>query len=1247
MRHEADSSPALDAAGTRRKLALETADWDDRRVRDFIEAIPAMAWSTLADGSNVYVSRRWTEFTGLSAERTAGWGWRDAVHPDDIDRYVENWRAALASGEPFENEARLRRAADGEYRWFLARAEPRRDEQGNIGSWYGLLTDIEDRKRAERAQRDSEAQWRATFENNPAMYFMVDETGGIALVNGAGASQLGYEVGELLGQPVLNVFCEADREHVRKNAERCFENPDQSMRWEARKIRKDGTILSVRETARAVVLKNRLVLLVVCEDITERRRVGDALRASEHRYRHIFETARVAIAEQDFSQVKAAIDDLKSQGVWHFHAYLDAHPGFVRDAIAMVRIIDVNAAALRLFGAQSKDELLGSLDKLVLPETLEVFRGKLIAIAEGKPSFEGETALRTLKGEPLAVLFAITFPPPDRLDSVLVTVTDITERKRTEQALRASEERFRMLVQFSFDAYWESDENHRFTRQEFGEGLIDAPLPGSEIGKTRWEVPYLEPDEEAWRDHRATLAAHRPFRDFELARPTAGGGKRYVSVSGMPMFDDTGRFVGYRGVGRHITERKRAEAALREREKELRELIEAMPAIAWTIRADGSNVFANSRWTEYSGLPAQALSGSAWLAAIHPDDLDLHVKKWRTSVTTGVPFENEARLRRAADGEYRWVLVRAMPLQDDGGKVLQWYGVAMDIEDRKRAEEERAAHFRHLESMDRIHRAIQGTHDLEEMMSDVLDVVLQIFACDRAWLVYPCDPEAPAWRPVMEHTRPEFQGAFAMATDLPVDTEVAAIFKSARAASGAVLFGPACEHPVPAQVAERFSIRSTMVMAVYPKGDQPYLFGLHQCSYPRVWTAQEQRLFQEIGRRLTDALTSLLMFRSLRQSEAKLDEAQRIAHVGYWEHDLATGRTTLSDEGCRIVGLPPQLPRTQVEEWHQRWLHLIHPEDRGRMELTLTAALQSREPYDAEHRVVRPNGEERIVHSRGGVRRDESGQPGRIFGMLQDITELRQAEAEHAKLEERLRQAEKMEAIGRFASGIAHDFNNVLGGIIAYGEMLFDEAPDATSRKRYAQNVLTAATRGRDLVDQILAYTRSQRGKRKPTDVCRTVVETLDLLRSSLPQSISVHTTIPDGPLVIMGDVTQLHQVVMNLCSNAIHALQAGGPLRLAITQVELEVDRALSHGTLRSGRYAAVSVEDGGCGMDQVTLARIFEPFFTTKEIGRGTGLGLALVYAIVSDFGGAIDVESAPGRGSTFSVYVPMADVPAPLLT
>jgi signal transduction histidine kinase len=261
---------------------------------------------------------------------------------------------------------------------------------------------------------------------------------------------------------------------------------------------------------------------------------------------------------------------------------------------------------------------------------------------------------------------------------------------------------------------------------------------------------------------------------------------------------------------------------------------------------------------------------------------------------------------------------------------------------------------------------------------------------------------------------------------------------------------------------------------------------------------------------------------------------------------------------------------------------------------------------------------------------------------FRDITERKRAQAERERLEQRLRQAEKMEAVGRLAGGIAHDFNNVLAGVFAYGEMLFEEAPADSPLKRYAQNVLTAASRGRELVDQILAYSRSQRGKRAPVDVANVVAETLELLRGSLPAGIRLEASAPASPLVVIGDATQLHQVVMNLCSNGIQAMSGGGTLRVALEAAELSTERVLSHGALKPGRYVRLTVEDSGCGMDEATLARIFEPFFTTKEVGRGTGLGLSLVYAIVTDLAGAIDVKSTPGQGSTFAIDLALVEIP-----
>jgi PAS domain S-box-containing protein len=314
-----------------------------------------------------------------------------------------------------------------------------------------------------------------------------------------------------------------------------------------------------------------------------------------------------------------------------------------------------------------------------------------------------------------------------------------------------------------------------------------------------------------------------------------------------------------------------------------------------------------------------------------------------------------------------------------------------DITELTRLEEERRAHLRFLESLDRINRAMQGTNDLEEMVSDVLDVLLDLFGCHRAWLVYPCEVDTPTWSIVKERTRPEFAFGSPSGVNVPTSPEVQAMTRLVRASPGAVGFGPGNEHPLSTGSQTNFQVMAMMMMALYPKSDRPYAFGLHHCAGARIWTLQERRLFEEIGHRLENALTSLLMFRSLRDSERRLEESQRIAHVGYWDRDLLTGQITLSDESCRIFGFQPE--RTiHLSNWQERWLSLVHPDDRARMADAVAAALRGGPRYDVEYRLVRPDGQERVVRSRGDITWRAPGEPVRMFGVMQDITELRHAE---------------------------------------------------------------------------------------------------------------------------------------------------------------------------------------------------------------------------------------------------------------
>jgi PAS domain S-box-containing protein len=255
---------------------------------------------------------------------------------------------------------------------------------------------------------------------------------------------------------------------------------------------------------------------------------------------------------------------------------------------------------------------------------------------------------------------------------------------------------------------------------------------------------------------------------------------------------------------------------------------------------------------------------------VHPEDRAGWAEALKKGISEAASVEGEFRVV-PPQGPLKHLRAIVHPVFTARGELEEFVGTVVDVTERKRAEEEHQAQLWFLESMDAIDRAIQGTSDLDQMMRDVLDAVLVIFRCDRAWLLYPCDPEADSLRVPAERTRPEYIGALGAGVEIPNEPEVAHVSRSLLASDGPVRFDPESDCALPSELAERFGIKSIIAMAVHPKVDKPYAFGLHQCSRPRVWTPHEERLFHEIGRRLADALDTLLMFRNLRESQRKLE----------------------------------------------------------------------------------------------------------------------------------------------------------------------------------------------------------------------------------------------------------------------------------------------------------------------------------------------------------------------------------------
>ena len=400
-------------------------------------------------------------------------------------------------------------------------------------------------------------------------------------------------------------------------------------------------------------------------------------------------------------------------------------------------------------------------------------------------------------------------------------------------------------------------------------------------------------------------------------------------------------------------------------------------------------------------------------------------------------------------------------------------------------------------------------------------------------------------------------------------------------------------------------------------------------------------LLQGVANAAAQVIQTATAEEALHQSEVNLREAQRMGKMGHWAYDLETQRLTWSDQVFEIFGRDPSLGPPDFEES----LSNYYPEHSKQLQERSLRALQTGEGFEMDYK-VRLSAERTAYHfSTFHPIKDPAGRITRFMGTIQDITERKQAEAEREQLLDRLRQAQKMEAIGTLAGGIAHDFNNVLTAIIGYTELaIFDSQPDTLLQANLRQ-LLQAGKRGRDLVEQILAFSRQAEQEVRPVDLRLVVREALRFLRASLPTTIELRQSLRAESCTILGDPTQMHQILVNLCTNAADAMEGkGGLIEVTLVETDLDARQAASHPNLAPGEYLRLAVRDTGHGMESAVMDRIFDPFFTTKERGKGTGMGLSVVHGIVRAHGGHIGVHSEPEKGTEFCVLLPRIAGEAP---
>ncbi len=689
---------------------------------------------------------------------------------------------------------------------------------------------------------------------------------------------------------------------------------------------------------------------------------------------------------------------------------------------------------------------------------------------------------------------------------------------------------------------------------------------------------------------------------------------------------------------REAEKHRRVEAALRESEKKFKAIFDQAFQFVGLMTVDGIMLEVNRTALEFGGITAEdVLDKPFWEAAwwTHSADQQERLKDAIHRAARGRVVRFEA-FHPGPDDTTHYVDITINPIKNEKGDVVFLMPEGRNITERKQAEQ---AHLHFFKSMELIDRVIRQETDVEQMLRKVIDQVFSIFECDRAWLLYPCDPEAPSFKIPIEQTKPEYPGALVLDLEMSMTPDAARDCQEALDANGPLDYGPGCERPLQLDAVGQFSVQTQMIMAIYPKIDKPWLFGMHQCAYARKWTAEEKTLFKEIGRRISDSLSSLLFFRDLKESEEKFRTIMTSARdgiimiddkgkVSYWSR---AAETIFGYSSTEIMG----------QELHTI---LVPPESHGAYKKAFTAFISSDTGQIIDKTIeltaVKKGGAEiGIELSISAVRK--RGQWNAV-AIVRDITARKKAEQEKERLEAQLHQARRLEAVGTLAGGIAHDFNNLLMGIQGRTSLMLSGKESANPDYEHLKGIEDYVKRASDLTRQLLGFSRGGKYEVKLTDLNNLLRKSSEMFGRT-KKEIKIHSKYQANIWPVAVDRGQIDQVLLNLFVNAWQSMPGGGSLYLETENSLLDHEFAET-SMIPPGKYVKITVADSGVGMDQQTRERIFEPFFTTKEMGRGTGLGLASVYGIIRNHHGIIDVHSEISRGAEFRIYLPASEEKIP---
>ncbi|MFC1838722.1 PAS domain S-box protein [Thermodesulfobacteriota bacterium] len=879
---------------------------------------------------------------------------------------------------------------------------------------------------------------------------------------------------------------------------------------------------------------------------------------------------------------------------------------------------------------------------------------------------------------------------------VLVSLTNITKLKETEKSLKKSQEQYILAVRGSQDGIWDRDlrDNSLYLSPRWKEilGYEDHELPNA---FSTFEN-LLHPDDKSriLDNIRNYLNDQIPVYSIEFRLQHKDGSYRWILARGEALRDENG--IPYRMAGSHtdITEHKRNEKYYRM----ITDLVDIAPNAITIHDFEGNFYYANRKASEIHGYTPEEFM-KLNLFDLHIPEEEILTNERREIVDKkGEVLFSANHIRKDGSIIPMEVYIKKVAWEDNPAILA----VATDISERRQAEtalQESERRFRTI-----VENVLDGMfiHDFKGKIIDVNETACKMVGYNRSELIgmnismviplkdrskFPKRVEqlliansvviegeylrkdsfllpVEVSAKVVTHKENGLIQAFARDITQRKEAEAKLIFQAKLLDSveqsvvvtdqnGRIIYwNPYSEKLYGMKESE--AIGSFIMDTTIPQLNENQLNEMiDRLNEGKSWSAElsfqgkneietviqvvNSPIFDENGELAaiigiaTDISEHKKDEQELDKVKNSLDEAQRIANVGNWEWDLRTNEIWWSDGLYRIWDREKSDGPLSADDIMEH----IHPDDIKKLEKVMEESYKTGK-YNVNYRLIRYNDKAlRQIDSEGEIIYDDKGTPIKHFGVARDVTKER-------NLESQLQQAQKMESIGTLAGGIAHDFNNILSPIMLHSEMAMDELPPDDPLQHSMKEIFKAGERARDLVKQILTVARKKSEEKIALKSSLIVKEVINFLRSTIPATIDMQYHFKAKQDTILADPTQLNQILMNLCTNAAHAMgEKGGELEVILDNEDVSMEKAKRSLTLSAGRHLKISVRDTGTGISPQVIDRIFEPYFTTKQTGEGTGLGLAIINGIVQNYGGDIDVESEAGKGTTFHVYLPLIDV------